>query len=268
MDNNIKEPSQPQEHNLNQELAQEIPQTPEQQVVKPEKEKKATSPLVSILAVILVLVLIGCVAYLSYTLGKDAGKKEVEKPNVSASTITQQTDMTTETQTSITTTTTSPYDGWNTYENDKYGYSFKYPADWELNTDEADYDENAMVQITKGENSLVFSVKLSGVGGAPINDCYDESDITTEQLEVDGKDLYSHQYNSSSTKDTCSTQAEENEYQVIYTDTEYDLFIGDLNQKPASISGKIYSDDMNEVQSINGIYTEIVRSIEWGDIFN
>jgi len=101
--------------------------------------RKGSKTIIIILGILVILALLAVTAFTAYIYGKNQGQEEGKDQKDD----TQQADddHTSETQTSSTTTTTisestDPYEGWNTYTNPTYGYTLRYPQDWELDDSE------------------------------------------------------------------------------------------------------------------------------------
>ncbi len=226
-------------------------------------KKKSPNYAVIAVAMFLLLVLFGLVGYIIFF----SNKSTEDKKTIKTTTAVTVNDNTTAT-TSNTTTEADPYEGWKTYENPKYKYSFKYPSDWGIDTVNANLAENAVVTLNKDNNDLMMWVKLSGVGGTPINDCHNESDITTEKFTVDGIEIFKHIYRAALLKETCQLiqPVDDSLYKVVYTDTEYSSFIG-TSGNLTSLLGNIYASDEEDLNDVVELYDKIVKSIEWGDVF-
>lgn len=71
-------------------------------------------------------------------------------------------------------TTANPYQGWETYTNNTYQYSFKYPSNWTLDTSKADPSTannpaaspyTSTVTLSNNGYTFTFTYYLEGIGG-------------------------------------------------------------------------------------------------------
>jgi len=70
-----------------------------------------------------------------------------------------------------TTTTTDETADWQTYTNDEYGFSFKYPSDWNLAENEGNNFDQSVVSISSVETqSAIEDQKIDGSNYGPYSD--------------------------------------------------------------------------------------------------
>lgn len=104
----------------------------EAQPIGSEQDKKSKRPFIILL--VIVLLLFGILITIFYIMNKNS--ETDEKPLDLSATTTTLADIeeTTTTTTTITddAPTENPYEGWKTYTNPTYGYSFRYPEDVEV----------------------------------------------------------------------------------------------------------------------------------------
>ncbi|MES2953348.1 MAG: hypothetical protein V4674_02210 [Patescibacteria group bacterium] len=82
---------------------------------------------------VLSIVLLAIVAFVSYQPPTPVTIEEVAKEQPATTTAK------TVTATAVSEVKTDPYEGWNTYKNDTYGFSLRYPADWVVEAIDGSY---------------------------------------------------------------------------------------------------------------------------------
>jgi prepilin-type N-terminal cleavage/methylation domain-containing protein len=96
--------------------------------------------VVEILIVIAVVGVLGAVGWLVY----DRQKNKADDKQVSTQTSQQEKQEEPKEETS----TPNPYEGWKESSNEKWGFSFKYPAGWKVNTTESGYEASATSRVS------------------------------------------------------------------------------------------------------------------------
>ena len=126
---------------------------PEEKIVK--SSSKGLHLIIALLVVIIV-VLIGIFIYLFLS----PNKSEAPSSTTKIVPVSHKTS-----------STLNSYQGWKTYTNPTYGYSFKYPSSWSINTSQAIPSssiatlDNSVVTLSNNGNVIKFNYHLSGIGG-------------------------------------------------------------------------------------------------------
>lgn len=176
-----KQPTQPQPAAEPQATGAEplAPETPEAAPQPPTPlvpENKPKSPFFSSILLSLVMFVLGGGLVFGYFRFLKSEKVAVSQPTVSP------TPSLTPTPSPSPDVTTD----WKIYKNATYGYSLRYPKDWEINAKNAEESTNATLHIFKGKGNyyLTISLNLVGVGGGgPF--LHNDKKVT-----VSGRDLY------------------------------------------------------------------------------
>ncbi|MDD3648352.1 MAG: hypothetical protein PHS44_07710 [Candidatus Dojkabacteria bacterium] len=132
--------------------------------------KSRQNPVMIVVAIVLVLIFIGLVAYVSYQLGKDTGKSEKSDSDTittatesTSSTVTSSTtESTSSTVTSKTSDTADPYEGWKTCSSKNLKVSLKIPSSFSCETEEVD-TLNGTIAIS----SDTYDIRISNLGRGP-----------------------------------------------------------------------------------------------------
>jgi Tfp pilus assembly protein PilE len=104
-----------------------------------ESNQKGLS-VIELLIVIAVVVVLGTVGWIVY----DSQKNKADDKQAS----TQKSQQEKQEEPKGETIKPNPYEGWKESFNEKWGFSFKYPADWNVSTTETGYEASATSQVS------------------------------------------------------------------------------------------------------------------------
>jgi hypothetical protein len=153
----MQEDTQPEQSKAQQPAVTDIPKAGEQ---------RKNNPLMLILAAALVLILIGLVGYIAYTLGKSAGQNEKSDTDntVQEGQVTETTTQTEDTSTQDD-SEEDPYEGWKTYENEDCGYSFRYPTEMKIDTTDTIKENQINLVPANDTTTPGYTLSIYGCSG-------------------------------------------------------------------------------------------------------
>ncbi|MCL4393189.1 hypothetical protein M1145_03570 [Patescibacteria group bacterium] len=142
-------------------------------------------------------------------------------------------------------TTINPYSGWKTYTNSTYGYSFKYPANWIINTSTpyATASPNtSTVTLSNNGNIITFTYDITGIGGV------DKLASLIQQIIVSNKN-YDLFFQSSSSCPEVGSPGSANAYPTpSCTSSVQNIFLNNISEVQTSNGNSFGSSFM----TING----------------